>query len=228
MIRLFIALMCFSFCCYGDQVYIHSSSGEQFPVEINPEDKFGDVMALLESYVSSLENENQENIHIVSNEPAYISLNNPKREFVILSANAGNFKGSRDYSSPVTPKQKEDIRYIVKTLSTCTWMELVYYKTTLEKVGARVNLIHPLRTLLCILTDKELAIGIGKVREDALVWSQFFGGLSKNLEEEFKNGNMKAEDVTNFANILGVNFNTANAFIQKRKWKEFVDFLLYP
>src|SRR5262249_18262449 len=105
----------------------------------------------------------------------------------------------RDYWMPVTPEEKENITYIITTLAENEPVFLLKHKNRLEKAGAKINHLHPLRYLYAIFSDEELKVGMRNIRsKNGLAWSGFVKGCEETLTEEAARSNVRVEHVVNF------------------------------
>ncbi len=133
--------------------------------------------------------------------------------------------GPRPYQRSVTPEEKRDIAYIVTTLADKSLVELKSKESTINKVGDRVDHVHPLQFLNCIFSDEELKVAMRNVYGRNWVSKKFMDGLIDSLKKENTHGNVlpHAQD---FSSRLNVDPRTILPAMQKGEWDEFVAILI--
>lgn len=130
----------------------------------------------------------------------------------------------RDYSIPVTKDEKKNISYIVTTLANKSLVKILSLKSSLEKAGDKLQLVHPLRFLMCIFTDEELKVCVHNIMGRSWVWKDFMKSLNDSLEEENKKGNV-TDFVMDFSHKVGIDFGLIYPLAQERRWEDFVKML---
>jgi len=220
---------CISMPADGREIAVRTPAGEEFMVEVQPNDTFDEVIKYIENYLSMLENEDFD-----SNAGDWV-LKDSKRDFLLdfMMASTCNFSiqksntGTvRNYDAPLSPEQIKDIHYLVSTLGNSSLIKITSHRSDLEKAGARIDKIHPLKFLSCVFVDEELKASIANMQGRYWVWKKFVQGLSGSFDEEAKNDNMRAECVQDFANTLGIDISLINASIQDRQWGQLIDTLI--
>lgn len=207
------------FLAMADEVIIRPPSGEVFSIEVNPEDRFSDVMALIGSYVN-----------VVEEESGSASQQFPSKTYVLdfaqnnlasmdyQAAAASPAVGKRDYFRQPTAAEKAEIAFIIKTLSKGSLLTLIGQRAALEAAGNRIEGIHPLRLINYILSDAELKEGIRVMRSKHMVWSEFSDNISKNLDKEARNKNLGKDVIQDFATKVKID---SSAIIPP--WNQFLD-----
>lgn len=134
----------------------------------------------------------------------------------------------RIYYEMVTPEEKEDVRYILKSMATKSWTELLGSRSSLNRAGDRIDHIHPLRFLYTIFSDEQMRGCLHSIRfsDRKQIWKSFFTGLEESLEEESQKNNMTLEFIHDFAKLLKINVASVHDLIKNRQWPELVDALL--
>jgi hypothetical protein len=230
------AILCFTLLsapAIAEEVLVRNSMGEIISLDIDPNKSFQDVIHTIHNQLITTDRE----VGFFGNENLFaVEEGKSKSHFAPLGVFLLDyFFGSktvkarsmpRDYMQPVSPQEKADIRYIVISLASNSWLQLLDARASLKKAGDRVDHVHPFRFLMCIFKDEELKAGVHSIRDRKKIWKEFLGGLSTSLEEEANFNNLKAEFIQDFANHVGVNSSVINASIKGRRWEEFVDLLL--
>lgn len=132
----------------------------------------------------------------------------------------------RDFNADVAPQEKEDIRYIVTTLANKPTAKLLFYKTSLDAAGDRVNHVHPLRFLETIFNDEEMKVGMHNIVKKSWVWKEFMKGLGESLSEEKGRDNLTTEQIEFFANAVELKPSLITGSLNANRWEEFVVLLI--
>lgn len=133
----------------------------------------------------------------------------------------------RDYNILPTEQDKQNIKYIVKTLSTTSLLKLKGQEGALKKVGDRIDHVHPLRFLEVLFSNEEMKAYAHAVRgRTFFVWGEFFGGLKNSLQEESVRGNMTDAQIAQFSKNVGVPVASVQGLIKNRQWQQLYDTLL--
>lgn len=99
-------------------------------------------------------------------------------------------------------------------------------KSSLKKAGKRIDHIHPLKFLTCVLTDNQMKASFQAMQDRSWVWGEFFSGLKDSLEEEASRGNMKIEFIRDFSLQVSVSEDLIYPSISQKKWKQFISILI--
>ena len=134
----------------------------------------------------------------------------------------------REYFSPVTVQEKQDLKFIVMTLANKSVVSLAFVKTDLENAGERIEHLHPFKFLKIVFTDEEMKAGIQNIRTKGWVWNSFLDGLKRSLECEWAISNITQEHVCDFAKIVSVDVKKLDPAFCKAKpdWELLVNILI--
>lgn len=207
------------------EVSVIGSNGEITKFDLQPEDRFQDVVAYIEQHLEGQDLQDLER-HSSQNGQKEIQLN------LILASNTMSVQASkkagsiRNYWAAITPKENEDLHYILDTLAQASLIKIGKSKSSLKKAGDRIDHIHPLRFLLAIFSDEQLKADIHAIRGRGWVWSEYLDGLSRTFTSELQAGNIKPEFIQNFAATLGVDANTISSLIHTTQWTALIDTLI--
>lgn len=207
------------------EVVVTPSCGESFIFDVGPDDSFLEVVEQIQGYLTDSEfTDGEEANDLEENDEITLSY---AVGFPGIFAKKGNQKGkgARNYGSPVSSKEKEDIRYIIRSLAKYNWAQLAKEESSLKKAGDKINHIHPLRFLQCVFTDEELKVGLFVIRNKSLVWGQYYDGLKKSLNDESDLNNL-VQFTPDFANKVGINVNAILPYVQSRQWSALIDVLI--
>ncbi|WP_213155695.1 hypothetical protein [Neochlamydia sp. AcF65] len=143
-----------------------------------------------------------------------------------ICVNKGKHKVLRNYSSPVSAEEKNNIRYVIRSLAKYNLAQLAREKSSLERAGDKINHLHPFRFLQCIFNDEELKAGLHAIRKKGgYVWSNYYDGMKSSLNEELDKDNL-IQFTSDFADNVGVNVNEILPYVQARQWSNLVDVLI--
>lgn len=132
----------------------------------------------------------------------------------------------KDYQREVIDSEKKIIAYVIHTLATASEFKLLGLRSDLNKTGKKIDHIHPLRQLLCVFTDPSIRSDFHKMSRRYLVWKNYAEKLTDVLSLEADKGNLTRLQIENFANTLSIASEPACSFLEKRKWRAFLDWLL--
>ena len=130
----------------------------------------------------------------------------------------------RFYEDHPSQNDKNDIRYIVNTLSNNSMVNILFQKSSLEKAGDRIEHVHPLQFLLVVFSNEELKAGIHNIRNKGMVWKDFYCGLRDSLETESCLNNV-GPHLHDFATKLGLKPHLISAAVAEKRWKDFLEIL---
>lgn len=137
------------------------------------------------------------------------------------------FPGYRIYEFPVSPSEKEDIRYILKSMAQKSLAALWSARGQLEEAGERIDHVHPLRFLECVFQDEELKTYIHNIKKrGSWIWSEFVKGFKASLQEEADLGNMRQEYIDDFLASISLEPSLVAEQIRAAKWEEFIKTLI--
>nr|MBS4171141.1 Uncharacterized protein [Neochlamydia sp. AcF95]NGY95182.1 hypothetical protein [Neochlamydia sp. AcF84] len=143
-----------------------------------------------------------------------------------ICVNKSKHKVLRNYSTPVTTEEKNNIRYVIRSLAKYNLAQLAREKSSLERAGDKINHLHPFRFLQCIFNDEELKAGLHAIRKKGgYVWSNYYDGMKSSLNEELDKDNL-IQFTSDFADNVGVNVNEILPYVQARQWSNLVDVLI--
>jgi hypothetical protein len=200
----------------GHAVYVNTEDGETFIMDVDPRESIGELQDKV--------------VAITPKKRAGMLIEIPAEGKTGMGLDArtlGGFLGHpRNYSVEVTPEEKADIRFIVNTLANKSLISIALVKGELESAGDRIDHLHPLRFLMTIFTDEEMKAGVRNIRGKGWMWNHFIGGVKESLATETRIGNVRAEQIHNFSQIVKINPNLIIPALSQQKWEEFVDLLI--
>lgn len=132
----------------------------------------------------------------------------------------------KDYERAVLPAEKEILASVLHTLATVNELKLLWMKSDLNKTGKKIDHIHPLRKLVCVFTDESIRKDFLKMSKRSLVWRHYTERLTGVLELEADKGNLLDWQIEDFATTLQISPETARSYLNKRRWRPFLDWLV--
>ena len=137
------------------------------------------------------------------------------------------YMGYRDYDLKATESEKEDLRFILKTMATNSVAGVLKYRSQLEAAGDRIDRLHPLRFLETVFTDEELKAYMHNVRKrGGWIWGEFIKGVKGSLQEESEIENLTDDMLLDFSCQVGIEISKIDSLIHGRKWEEFIKALI--
>jgi hypothetical protein len=114
----------------------------------------------------------------------------------ITASTSSYVKGKpRNFWTPLTAKEKDDITYILRTLSNQTLLKINSNKSALKGAGDRIEHLHPLKFLTFVFSNDELIVCMRNLQGRTWVWSEFLEGVIDSLKNEYTIGNILDEHV---------------------------------
>lgn len=132
---------------------------------------------------------------------------------------------ARDYHTPLSSAEKNDLRYIINTLGMASLAKIAKERSSLKKAGDRIDNIHPFHFLSGIFLDEEMKTSVHALRNRGWVWGGFYEGISTSLEEESKKNNLE-QFIPDFANKLKLDPALISSAVAQENWKELVNILI--
>lgn len=219
LVGLFILLSHFNLS--AEDVILTSSDGESFVVDLETSKPFSQVLEELKTLLVIQQEGDQTDSNPAEEITIIYKLGQPS----IYASKGSKQKGPRNYASPASGSEKENIRYVIRSLAKYNWTQLAKEESALRKAGDKINHVHPLRFLQCIFTDEELKAGIYVIRNKNLVWGDYYEGMKRSLNEESDNNNL-IQFAPDFALQVGVDLNAIMPYLQARQWAGLVDLLI--
>lgn len=214
----------FIFPLIAEELIINTTPENPITLEITPQDSFIEVMRIIKA-----------DLEIVESDDSWLDLSKSELQGVHLDFSPGKIvaskpkkqdKPARNYFAPLTPAEKNDIGYILRTLANNPILKIAAHKSSLKKAGDRVDHVHPLRFLQCIFGDEELKVCAHNIQGKSWVWDEFLDGIVTSFNEEIAKFNVPPEFIIDFANILGINVHLIYPSYLEHKWVDIVNILI--
>ena len=134
--------------------------------------------------------------------------------------------GKKDYQRAVLDEEKAIIADVIHKLATLHEFTLLRKKSDLDKTGKKIDHIHPLRQLLCVLTDETVKADFRKMSKRSLVWKSYAEKLGEVLALEADKGNLTNWQMEDFAATLQISPDMTRSYLSQRRWRTFLDWLI--
>lgn len=205
------------------EVLIYSDQGQSFVLQFEPEDSLASgiesIRQQLDSFVESdgpLTCGHEETLVVNLS-----GLDNP-----CLAKGALHKKGgTRDYKATLKDSEREDIGYVVRTLSNHSLIKIATLSSSLKKTGDRIEHIHPFKFLECVFDDEELKVCLRNMQGRKWVWKEFVDGLVRSFSEESAHNNVKPH-LQAFVDHISIDAKLIQGAVQGRDWDELVSLLI--
>ncbi len=129
------------------------------------------------------------------------------------------------YQLPLSEREQRQIAELMKTIGEKNIWGLLFRKREVEKMGKKVNHVHPMRFISHILGDPKLRKHLKEVKNSSFKWDHFIDGFAKRMKEETHKQNITAY-IPGMAHYLQVDPEEIAAFIQKKDYEGLVKALL--
>ncbi len=117
------------------------------------------------------------------------------------------------------------IRELIGFLGENGYIACALNSSELERWGAQIAHVHPLKFLATIFKDPRLRLCVRNVSEESIKWSRFLKGLKPNLTREADKGKLE-QYLTSFAADIGVPADLIYKYFQNRDWEGLVHRLI--
>lgn len=211
------------FATQAEEIIVQTSEEERLVIQVDESDSF---LAILKQIQDQFKSQEEEFF-------SYATLDNTEEITLAISfldkitvSKSKAKDPNRNYFLPLKQKERDDVGYILRTLSNHTFVTLAPYRSSLKKAGDRVNHLHPFRFLECIFTNEELKACVKSIQGKAFVWGEFLKGITTSLKEEKKKNNLPPEYLVDFSSIVGIDFNILYPSYVNQQWEEMVNILI--
>lgn len=129
------------------------------------------------------------------------------------------------YELPLSEHEKRLINELIRNMSERSIWGLLFKKREMERLGKRVNHVHPMRFISFILADPRLKHYLKDVSTSSFKWDHFIDGLSKRLKEEAARDNL-TRYIPGMAHQLKFDPARLSAFIKDKDYEGMVKAIL--
>ncbi len=125
------------------------------------------------------------------------------------------------FTEPLTQAEKQNIQYIINTLSSKSVFQLVFFRKKLQKAGDNVDHVHPLRFMAYVFSDPKLKSEVKRI--PSMPWNQFVQDMVKSFDSAASRGEMKQSYIEDFAKKVGVNPQMIEPALKEHRWRVFMN-----
>ena len=129
------------------------------------------------------------------------------------------------YTLPLGEKEKKMITELVSTIAEKNIFELLFKKRDLEKLGKKINHVHPMRFISYILSEPKLKKHLKEIRSSSFKWDHFIGGFANRMKEENSKNNL-IPYVPGMADLLQIQQNLILNYLYAKDYKGMVKSLI--
>jgi hypothetical protein len=122
-------------------------------------------------------------------------------------------------------EEKRLVHKLLKAMAEKSIWGLLFKKKEMEKLGKKVNLIHPMRFITHILSDHELRKYLQEVKKSSFKWDHFIDGFAKRMKEETSKNNVYSH-IDGMAYLLNVQQDIIMQYIQSKDYEGLVRSIL--
>lgn len=132
----------------------------------------------------------------------------------------------RDYSRPVSEREKKDIAQLVNTLGLEPLVKVASKHAELKKIGERIEHIHPLRFLACIFTDEQMKAAMQALKSRSWIFDEFMTGIKGTLDQEMSRDNLQPHQIHHFSGAVGLDLTHLAPHFESRQWEGLIHTLI--
>lgn len=202
-------LLLFSFTIDASELIVNTSSGNDYYLEIEPEDSFEEVFSTLQS--------------LESDTKGIICFNLFGTKFVAKTKSANT--SPRNYYKPLTQKEEETVHELLTTLAYQNLIKIGTKRSSLTKTGDQIENLHPLKFLQYVFSNDELIVAIRNIK-NRMIWSEFIGPILESLQKEASIGNITSDQIHDLAMRIKLDVNLIQGPINAQNWNALVDTLI--
>jgi len=140
-------------------------------------------------------------------------------EVQVMNAAAPNIQNY--YNLRLTHEDQKNIEKLIKKLADLNVFELLLKKKEMEKLGDKIQPVHPLRFIGYIYSCPDLRKRLSKIKSNYFKWNNFIGGFGDRMSAEFSRNNLLSY-LPGFSHFTGISLQTVESYIQRKDWDGFV------
>ncbi len=124
-----------------------------------------------------------------------------------------------------TEEDQNNIAYIIQTMADNGKLSLLFKKSELNGIGARINHVHPFKFLGTVFSNENLKACMREIYKDYFKWNGFMDGLGPSLTIQADQGKL-GQYLNDFAKETGVTSQELLGYIQSKDWESMVRYLM--
>ena len=191
-------------------------------------------LADLSSHLTSFINDEPHTFRLSYPEPAHnewifdtsdeISIrfaDNPLSEEPLFFINTHSSQIDAFYQLPLEEKEQKLIHELIRTIAEKNIWGLLFKKKELEKIGKKVNVVHPMRFMGYILSEPRLKKWLREIRNSSFKWDHFIEGFADRMKDENAKSNL-IPYIAGMAHLLHVDQSQILGFIHAKDYEGLV------
>lgn len=126
---------------------------------------------------------------------------------------------------PINEEEKKLIYKLLHTMAKDNVFQLLMEKKKLEKIGKKINSVHPLRFLGTVFTNQHLKECMHEIKKSGFKWDNFIDGISDRMKEESGRNNL-VPYLKGFCTTLQVSYDDVMSYIKGGDFEGLVKYLM--
>ncbi|HEY2809992.1 MAG TPA: hypothetical protein VGJ00_01175 [Rhabdochlamydiaceae bacterium] len=129
------------------------------------------------------------------------------------------------YQLPLNEKEKKLITQLVTTIAEKSIWGLLFKKKELERIGKKINHVHPMRFMGYILSEPKLKKHLKEIKTSSFKWDHFIDGFADRMKEENAKNNLSPY-IPGMAHLLKVHQSHILDFVHSKDYEGLVKSLI--
>jgi hypothetical protein len=129
------------------------------------------------------------------------------------------------YQLPLDEKEQRLIHELLKNIAEKNVWALLFKKKEMEKLGKKINHVHPMRFMGYILSEPKLKKWLREIRSSSFKWDYFIGSFGNRMKEENAKNNI-APYIPGMAHLLHVDQSQILGYFHNKDYEGWVKSLL--
>jgi hypothetical protein len=138
-----------------------------------------------------------------------------RSEVQVMNAPASNIQPY--YHLRLTHEDQKNIEKLIKKLADLNVFELLLKKKEMEKLGDKIQPVHPLRFIGYIYSCPDLKKRLSKIHDNYFKWKNFIGGFGDRMSLEFSRNNLTSY-LPGFSHFTGIPLQKVESYVQRKDW----------
>jgi len=129
------------------------------------------------------------------------------------------------YQLPLEEKEQRLIHELIKNIAEKNVWALLFKKKEMERLGKKINHVHPMRFMGYILSDPKLKKWLREIRGSSFKWDYFIGSFGNRMKEENAKNNI-VPYIPGMAHLLHVDQSHILGYFHTKDYEGLVKSLL--
>lgn len=142
-----------------------------------------------------------------------------RSEVQVMSAAVPNIQNY--YNLRLTHEDQKNIEKLIKRLADWNVFKLLLNKKDMEKLGDKIQPVHPLRFIGYIYSCPDLRKRLSAINDNYFKWNNFIGGFSDRMSVESSRNNLVLY-LPGFSHFTGIPLQNVEFYVQRKNWEGFV------